>query len=89
MKSKSTEIKECVEHCMDIHKEFDLIISTRLKFTLNMYDSDSCSGEELNPDKDTHTVPSLWVLAPSLIAKYHKTKYALGSEYVTTSPFIS
>ena len=46
MSSRSTEIEECIEHCMNIHKEFDQIVSTRLKFALNMYESDSCSGEE-------------------------------------------
>lgn len=28
MDSKSTEIEECIEHCMSIHKEFDQIVST-------------------------------------------------------------
>ena len=40
---------------MRIHKEFDQIISTRIELTKNMYDSDSCSGGELDFDMDTHT----------------------------------
>ena len=50
MKSKGTEIEECIKHCMSIHREVDQseIVSMRLKLTLNMYDSDSCS--ELDSD---------------------------------------
>lgn len=37
---------------MKIHKEFDEIVSTRIKLTVNMYDSDS-SSEELDSNMDT------------------------------------
>ena len=53
--SMNSKNKECIEQCMKIHKELDQIISTRLKFTVNMYDSDSYSGEELDSDMDTHS----------------------------------
>ena len=55
MNSKKEKIEECIEQCMRIHEEFDQIISTRIKLTKNMYDSDSCSGGELDSDMDTHT----------------------------------
>ena len=57
MKSKSSEIEDCIQHCMSVHREFDQIVSTRLKLTLNMYDSDSCS-DELDSDMDTGTTTS-------------------------------
>ncbi len=68
MNSKQKEVEECIEQCMRIHKEFDQIVSTRIKLTTNMYDSDSgeldsdmdthtssCSSEELDSDMDTYT----------------------------------
>lgn len=65
MKSKSAEIEECIQHCMCVHREFDQIISTRLKLTLNMYDSDSCS-DELDSDMDTDPSTTSIIDAASL-----------------------